>query len=246
MRKDARNIPLGLHDSRRERVHRAMRVADGCGAARRGVAVSARGADPFQQPLQKRGGRGGCDDPNTSQWKWHTGQAWPARRCYRRRRRRHRHRRRRCSPTRGADDPLDAVRAYVHAHVRADFVRVYLESRRRRGEGEAATDWLLIRNYGNALHIARTNTCMYTYIWRCTHIVVHFVLSHRLAYAFCFRCLCLFFGFSIHVSSFLLLCNIRNTYIVVALILIFLAPYILYIFIFLFFIDFLILPFFIL
>lgn len=22
--------------------------------------------------------RGGCDDPNTSQWKWHTGQAWPA------------------------------------------------------------------------------------------------------------------------------------------------------------------------
>lgn len=40
-----------------------------------------RGADPFQQPLQKndkRGRRGGCDDPNTSQWKWHTGQAWPA------------------------------------------------------------------------------------------------------------------------------------------------------------------------
>lgn len=37
--------------------------------------AGARRSDPFQLPLQKidkRGRRGGCDDLNTNQWKWHT------------------------------------------------------------------------------------------------------------------------------------------------------------------------------
>lgn len=139
----AENRPSSAHvGGKRLRRTRGER-ANSCGA------VIARGADPFQQPLQKsdrRGRRGGCDDPNTNQWKWHTGQAWPApppscsptRACTRVRGRLPRHRRLRAYVTRTRARELRlCAYVFVPAYLRrASSLPGWHRAARRWGEGK--------------------------------------------------------------------------------------------------------------
>lgn len=134
----------------------------------------ARRSDPFQQPLQKsdkRGRRGGCDDPNTNQWKWHI--------LVRHGLRRHRPS---CSPTHTCLYPPPRCprrRCVPTWRVHALELRVlnlgeqffpcargvklmrWRRNRRARARARTATDWLLIRNYGNAHYIPYSHA--YTY-----------------------------------------------------------------------------------